>query len=414
VGAQKKVEKLPAADQADPPTPRADTTVPSAITAPTATAPVVNEVDVNPWGRRIWFDADWLHWWTRSGPLNYPLVVTGSLADPRPGVIGQPGTVPLFDGPLGYSAANGVRLGAGIWLDGEQRYGIEARGFLLNVSRLSQSFASNGDTILTRPFFDTTTNDIQTFDIARPDVLGRLAGTFTVNSTSRLGGGEINFRDNLLRSNWFSVSGIAGVRYLCLTETLDMSEIAVNMAPGFIFTGTPVPINSVATFNDSFGTRNQFYGGQLGARLEGKVGRIIIGLDGKLAMGVNNQQINIVGASSVVQPDGVVRTSPGGVLAQPTNMGQFNSSHFSLVPEVGVDLGLQVTSWMQVRVGYNFLYWTEVIRPGGQLDPVLNGNQVPGVDRFGMFPGGPARPAVLFNQDHYWAQGLSVGLRFTY
>ena len=45
-----------------------------------------------------------------------------------------------------------------------------------------------------------------------------------------------------------------------------------------------------------------------------------------------------------------------------------------------------------------------VVRPSDQIDPVVN--LPPG--------GGPARPAPLFRQAEFWAQGVNAGLEFRY
>src|SRR5262245_32961159 len=39
---------------------------------------------------RWWVNTEYLLWWVRGGPLNTPLVTTGSLADIPPGALGQP------------------------------------------------------------------------------------------------------------------------------------------------------------------------------------------------------------------------------------------------------------------------------------------------------------------------------------
>jgi hypothetical protein len=40
------------------------------------------------------------------------------------------------------------------------------------------------------------------------------------------------------------------------------------------------------------------------------------------------------------------------------------------------------------NVGYDFLFWNDVVRPGSQIDPVVNPNLLPPT-----IPGGPNRPA---------------------
>jgi hypothetical protein len=54
-----------------------------------------------------------------------------------------------------------------------------------------------------------------------------------------------------------------------------------------------------------------------------------------------------------------------------------------------------------------------VVRPGKQIDTVLNENLIP------QFPAttpvsGPNRPAVLLKETDFWVQGLTVGLELRY
>ena len=59
----------------------------------------------------------------------------------------------------------------------------------------------------------------------------------------------------------------------------------------------------------------------------------------------------------LVFPNGTVQTAQGGLLTVPgTNIGRFSQSRFAVVPEIGLNLGYQVTQRMKVFVGYNFLY----------------------------------------------------------
>jgi hypothetical protein len=58
-----------------------------------------------------------------------------------------------------------------------------------------------------------------------------------------------------------------------------------------------------------------------------------------------------------------------------------------VVPEVGVKVGYQVTPHLRAQVGYDFLYWSDVVRPGSQIDPLINTNLIPPAT-----PGGPGRP----------------------
>ena len=85
-----------------------------------------------------------------------------------------------------------------------------------------------------------------------------------------------------------------------------------------------------------------------------------------VALGVTHGTTTIDGQSAVVEPTGSVTAFPGGLLAQPTNIGRYTDNHFAVVPEVGVRLGAQVTERLRAYVGYNYLYWSSVTRRGSR------------------------------------------------
>ena len=100
-----------------------------------------------------------------------------------------------------------------------------------------------------------------------------------------------------------------------------------------------------------------------------------------------------------------------GLLAQPTNVGRTKHSSFAAVPEVGLKIGYQFTDHLRVTVGYDFLYWSRVARPGQQIDTLVNTSQL-------LRQGGaavvPANPARIFHDTDYWAQGINLGLEFNF
>ena len=57
-----------------------------------------------------------------------------------------------------------------------------------------------------------------------------------------------------------------------------------------------------------------------------------------------------------------------------SNIGHFSQSQFAVVPEIGVKLGYQLTPNLRLQAGYNFLFWSNVVRPGQQIDTSVNPN----------------------------------------
>ncbi len=166
---------------------------------------------------------------------------------------------------------------------------------------------------------------------------------------------------------------------------------------------------------DDFRTQNHFYGGNIGVGGWWYWGRWSINPNIQVALGDNVQFLDISGSQRFVSPTGQTQNFTGGLLALPSNIGHFRNNAFSVVPEVGINLGYNITPGIRAFVGYNFLYWTNVIRPGTSIDRSLDVTQIPN------FPVSPTpapvaglHPAPLFHQVGLWAQGISFGLQFAY
>jgi hypothetical protein len=105
----------------------------------------------------------------------------------------------------------------------------------------------------------------------------------------------------------------------------------------------------------------------------------------------------------------------GGYLAQRTNIGKHHRDHLAVVPEIDLNVGLQLAPRLRVFTGYTFLYTSNVARPGDQIDLAVNPSQGPG------FTGDPAgklagslRPAFTGKTTDFWTQGLSLGLEWQF
>ena len=132
-----------------------------------------------------------------------------------------------------------------------------------------------------------------------------------------------------------------------------------------------------------------------------------------MAIGETDEELKISGTTALLNgPTGPV-VVPGGLLALKSNIGNHHHDEFSAVPEVEAKIGYHVTDHISVSVGYNFLYWTDVIRPGDQVNRNVDVTQVPTFSTFN--PQSQAiQPAVLLKQTDFWAQGLEFGVEFRY
>jgi hypothetical protein len=380
---------------------------PYAVAYPAGIAvdPAVIAPDMSPPpGPRFYLNAEYLLWWTRSDRTP-PLVTTSS--NPADfGFLGSPTTQVLFGGTLDRNPYNGARLTAGYYLDDCGHTAIEVSGFILGQETARFMASSAQYPVIARPFFNLNQGIEFSQLIASPGVS---TGNVQISAPSRFWGAEANLRCNVCCGCDWKVDALGGFRYLNLEESISIQENIQGLA------GAPAPFtNALVTVNDHFATRNQFYGGQLGLDAEFHRGPWSLDLRGKLALGETHQHLTIDGSERLVAADGTVTVSRGGLLALPSNIGQFNRDRFSVVPEIGVSLGYQLTEHLRVSVGYNFLYWTNVLRPGQQIDRVIDVTQIPNFAAPGTAPTGQNRPAVPFKESDFWAQGLTVGLEFRY
>jgi len=170
---------------------------------------------------------------------------------------------------------------------------------------------------------------------------------------------------------------------------------------------------------DQFQTRNNFYGGQIGFDTELHSGPWSLQLLTKLALGSVNQTVNINGGTVFATSAGATPIQPGGLLALPSNIGQYKRDRFAILPEFGIKGGYDVTDWCRLTVGYNILGLSNVTRPEEQIDPRVNRSQQPVALLQGnsvtAMPGtvtGPLFPQFTGRDGAFWMQGLTLGLEF--
>jgi hypothetical protein len=334
--------------------------------------------------------SEYLLWWLRGTRLP-PLVSTGNLAPAAP-VGAMAGGTPLMLGDSEFDSGtlSGYRLRVGAWLNCEHNLGLEGSYFFLAKNQGDFVAASPGTFVLAVPFFNPTTLREDRLVLAMPGVA---QGAATASLQTRLWGTEANFRTSLLGGMGGHLDLLAGFRALGLDDNFQFNTATLPFDPTM-----PGMVSQ-----DRFSTRNRFWGGQVGANAEWRWGCITLDTTVKVALGDTHERVMIGGNSLTGMMPGT-----GGFFAQPTNMGAFRRDRFTVVPELSLNVGYQLTEGLRVYAGYNFLYWSAVARPGEQIDRVVNQPQVPGL------PVVPARPAFVFRGSDFWAHGANVGLEFRY
>src|SRR5262249_13233310 len=129
----------------------------------------------------------------------------------------------------------------------------------------------------------------------------------------------------------------------------------------------------------------------------------------KVAMGSTSQTQDITASSEITQPNGTVSSgSNRALLVQPSNAGHRTREAFSVVPEAMLRVEYLFNDYVRIGLGYQFLYWYGVARPGN-IDRAINIQALQPFDQVG-----PARPSPQFSTTGFWAQGLSASLMFSF
>jgi hypothetical protein len=364
---------------------------------------------------RFWLAGDYMMSWVRDMHVNYPLVTIGSAADVHPGALGQPGTVIIVDDNINESMFNGFRIEGGVFLDDHQHWSVDvvAEYFGNKSLDISKQSDATGNPIIARPVFNVVTGTGNAF----PDTGFGSTGGAIVDFRTEIYSTEINGAYHAFTCHNTEWDALVGFRYAHLQEHLNVLDQAVPLPGGAIFPfgGNPLAIAFPDSLQDQdgFRTNNNFYGLQFGGKFRWDCDWVFVNAFGKIALGANSQSVDINGFSTMITPTGNT-VLPGGILALPSNIGHHTQTVFSILPEGGINIGLKLTNNIQAMVGYSCLFWTEVVRPGGQIDGGINGSQVPTSQFFGTPTGGQQRPLFQFQNETLWVQSLTFGMQIQY
>jgi hypothetical protein len=319
-----------------------------------------------------------------------------------------------------------LRLRFGGWVDSDQLWGIEGEYFGLGEKTdLFQAVSSNsGSPILARPFFNLNprnpVNGAADPPARQDSSLVAFPNTITgrINvaaSASQFDSFETRLLLNLCCNNFgggnpygagsnggqFSrVDMLVGYRYMRFDEGLLITENSSSLQlanPGRF------------AISDVFETKNEFNGIELGSVWGTGWDRWSFELLTKLGLGNVRQTVDVVGQTTFSRPVGPSEAFQGGMLAQRTNIGRHERDEFAVVPEIGATLGYEIREGLRATLGYTFLYWSRVVRPGDQIDLEINPDLFPPqADPFT----GTLRPRFAFADTDFWLQGFNIGLDY--
>ncbi len=250
-------------------------------------------------------EADYLLWFLKPDRLSTPVLVTvrnpnedlsatfaaGGLADPN--------TVALFGpGSINRGPYSGLHLNFAYEIGDDGGAAVELGGFWLPGQGNVYHYASNasGSPALALPFFDPTTaigGPGETGGgFAAPNFGGApLVGHVDIRTATQLWGADANLAYELFCNNGWRLQGLGGFRYLGLNDLFQETAVLQNSFGGQTY--------------DRFATANNFYGGQLGLRLVGDLGRFQPSLTTKVAPAALQETLNIAG-SAILPTNAVV------------------------------------------------------------------------------------------------------------
>jgi hypothetical protein len=388
-----------------PPPPPAAPTDEVAVIPPADPPPFEVDPYVNLRGM-LAFDVDYVAWIIPN--REQPVALAGTSS----------GTPTIGEEHLDRHVQSGARVALGYWLTQANPFmpggftpclGVETRFFA--VAQRSFGFNDAASSVITRPFFDLNDEQPSAVIVAAP---GLASGAISATVQDRLWGAEANVWKMMYFDypmTTYSIEAMVGMRYLDMDESFSVTRFSQFVTNPQNFPAYNFLAGSTIHEQESFATRNQFWGGQVGIR-----GRLIfesafvVSGTFQLGLGTTNERITIEGSQTRTLPGGTSVTYPGGLLALPSNIGTFERNKFTQVPAFDINIACPVTNHLTLSLGFNALYWSRLVRPENQIDRVVDITQIPN------FPGavvamssGQQRPVVPFSQSNLWLLGVLIG-----
>ena len=350
-----------------------------------------------------WNNIELLFWWPMRQPVPPLVFGTRSGAPPVPR---RPGTILLIGGrSLDTEPSAGGRFTLGYAINDDQTAGLEVVYFFLGTRTFSESLRDIGGQ--TRSFGLPYTNAVSGADeILTLAVPGATNSLLTASTSVRVQGWEVNGVANLHDGKNVKLNGLAGWRYFQVHEGLRLEQTQFR----------PIGTGGVVQTADQFDAHNRFHGGQFGLHADMRHGAAFCEMTAKIAFGQTYEVVKIEGmthfAPGSLGP--VLRTFGGsGIFVQPSNAGRTANGVFAVVPEGTLKVGFRVGDTGRIYLGYSFIYLSDAVRPGDQIDRTLNPAQIPLVSGSGPVYNGD-RPLRLVTRSDFWVQGFLLGLETRY
>lgn len=402
----------------------------------------------DPCASRYWWRADLLFGWING--FDTPRLLTRSpedtgledVMDPT-----SPFTQTIFGGRgFGDDVRIGGRIAGGMWLDECRKWGVQVDAFALGNDSEKININSDGDPILSRPFYNQDPN------VAGPDgqilaLEGIATGSFTASTSGRLVSVGPSLRFNICccggappvvaccdpcdpccdpcaagYSSAMSSSGggcgggacglggssrvdlIAGYRFLQLKEGYFAQEVLTPIGSDFV-DGTSL------TLVDDVDTQNDFHAFELGAIWQWQRDNLLFDFGWSAAFGELTRRHSVSGSTTFGVPGILEDSHAGGFSVRPDRIGSFKDSKFTVVPQARIGVGYCLFDNFRLHADYSFLYLDNVFRPGAFLADSFDGRELGADPSFGTVGSAasmrPAEESVILH-------ALSLGVSCNY
>lgn len=353
---------------------------------------------------RFYIDADYLYWKIQNTSEPVPLVVGQDVSHgPFTGTF-------LGDQKIDLGWHSGARFAIGYWFGTPACINAEVNYFFLG-KKSKEYRVGTEDNLAPRlriPYFDVNLGIEDSIALSTP---GRFAGDAYLRLNNNMQGVEANVIANF--ASFFdcrmNFGLLAGFRTLYFNENLH-----------FLVHTSLETIPSIFNTTDVFDVKNNFYGGQLGASFDFSYCSFFMNMKAKVALGAMCQKLIICGQFETDElsdsATGALVNYSGGIFALPSNIGIHNKTRFSVIPEVDLNFGYQITDFFQLRAGYTAFYISNVLWAGRQIDDSINTTQSIIFDFPSPKPpfSGPADPKALMRSNGLWVQGFNIGFEFQF
>ncbi len=394
---------------------------------------------------RFTLGAEYLYWWSKG--MRLPELITTSPWGTDPAVAGRtdhPDTTVLYGGDRqDAQGSSGVRVRGSVALDCCGCNKLDFEYFYLGDTDFHYCRETPTDyDILARPYYNPWTGNQDAEFVGYP---GQVDGRVEVSGSTSFQGYGVWLRHNLLccggggcggggcgggggilagfgrgggslagcgddccppRRAWMPcrIDLLGGYRHLDLDENVTIREyLTVTDPAGSIPFGTELDIY------DRFDTKNDFDGFDVGLNWDWCCGKFGVNALTKVAFGQVRRRASIYGFTDITEPMMPTQYYDGGLLALPSNMGSYEDTDFTVIPEVGLNLYYQLSCKLRLNFGYSMVFFRDVLRAGDVIDLDVDPRQLPPPTVFNS-----TQPNFQDWHDDFWAQGLNAGLELCF